>query len=324
VRKIAGVILAVGLVFLASRVLRDRPAASRWPEKPVRLLIPSGTGSGLDLTARLFAERLARRWGRPVVVDNRPGAEGLVGVAAFAAAPDDHTLLFTFAAPVTFNPQVQDRLPYDPERDLVPISIATRPTIVIAGSKALSATSLGELVSLVRQEPRRFFWTAIPGLPELVFSAFLDTERLEMTHVGYREIAPALQDLGAGRVHVMVGSLSTLDPPLQAGTARLLAVTNTARAYSRPDVPTVAEAGYPGLTVDGLFGVFGWRGMPEALRRRLAEDVKRTAEEATLAARLLAMGQTAGGSTPEDFAAALDQQKRQVAAIIRTRSAKHR
>jgi tripartite-type tricarboxylate transporter receptor subunit TctC len=200
--------LAIGLA-TASACGRTA-SSSEWPTRPVKLIVPFGPGSGSDVVTRLLAPRLSERWRQPVVVDNRPGADGIVGVQAFATATDHHTLLFTQAGQVTLSPWLHERLPFDPVADLVPIAAVVNPSIGIATSGSAGAASLSDLVSRARQEPDRMMWAAVPGLPEVIFKAFLAIEKLQMKHVPYRDMSVALQDLGAERIQVLVGSVPTL------------------------------------------------------------------------------------------------------------------
>jgi tripartite-type tricarboxylate transporter receptor subunit TctC len=288
-----------------------------WPTRPVRLVVPFGAGSSTDLAARLFAPLLASRWGQSVVVDNRPGGDGVTGAQAFVTARDPHALLFSPMGIVTTSPLLHARMPFDPQRDLVPIAGAVRPNIAIAAARSLGAASLHELVARVREQPGAYLWAATPGLPTLVFRGFLKLERLDMRHVMYRDVAPAVRDLDAGRVHVMVAAVPTLTPALSTGAARLLAVTTSRRAEAWPDVPTTREAGYPALLVEGPFGLFGWRDMPPALRQRIAADVREATRDAELTARLRKAGFVVEPSTPEGFADALSAQRRQVDGLAR-------
>jgi len=321
-RKIAILIVALAALAVGAMVLRSGAAKPTWPSRPVRVIVPMSTGGALDLTARLFAERLSGRWQQPVVVDNRPGADSVTGISTFVATKDDHTLLFSHASPFTLSPSTGTPTSYDPKRDIVPISAATSPTIVIAASTSLPVSSLEELVRLVRENPGKYFWSGVAGLVDTLFTAFLKIEQLEMTQVAYREVSMALQDLGGGRLHVWLAAMPSVGPQVQAGKARLLAVASSARSPAAPDIPTVAEAGYPGLTVDGTFGLYGWRGMPDSLRQKIAADVQAVAGDEALVARLAAMGQVARGSTPEELAQALDRQRTQVRTILELLSPK--
>jgi tripartite-type tricarboxylate transporter receptor subunit TctC len=160
-------------------------------------------------------------------------------------------------------------------------------------------------------------WAGSAGLPELVFRGFLELEKLEMRHAAYRDIAAAVQDLRAGRVHVMIGALPTLSPALQGRSARLLAITATTRAPAEPSVPTVQEAGYPALTVNGLFGFWGGRGMAPELCERIAADVRAAAADTDLVSRLARVGFVVEAGTPAAFVEAVTSQRDQVAEIVR-------
>ena len=292
----------------------DRQAT--WPQRPVRLIVPHPPGTSADLAARLFAPLLSERWHRPVVVDNRPGGDGVIGTRALVASRDQHTLLFAPMGVVTTSPLLHE-LSYDPVRDLVPIAAAGRPSLGIAAASATGVESLAALVERVRGGRGELLWSATPGLPELVFRAFLKLEHLQMTHVAYGDVTAAVRDLAAGRLHVMVAALPTLHPATNPAHARLLAVTNPMRATAAPGVPTAAEAGYPALTVGGPLGFFGWRDMPDDLRRRIAEDVRQAAGDPALVSRLAKVGFVVGSSTPEEFAQEIEAQREQVEGIAR-------
>jgi tripartite-type tricarboxylate transporter receptor subunit TctC len=308
---VASAVIAVGFCACTSG-----PSGDAWPTRPVRLIVPFGAGSGVDMAARVYAARLAERWPHPVIVDNRPGPDGIVGTQAFATAQDAHTLLFAPTGPLTFGPYLHDELPYDPVADFVPIASAGRVTLTIAVATTVEASSLQTLAVLVRQRPGAYIWTTpAPGGPEFVLRAFKALEKLEMKQVTYRETSLALQDIGAGRVQIVVGSLPTIASLLQAGRVKILAVTNTTRSKAIPDIPTVTEAGYPQLTLDGQWGLFGWKDMPDDLRRRIAYDMTRAASDAALIARLSALGLSIDARTSEDFAMAVDHQRRQAATL---------
>ena len=310
---VASAVVATGL-----SACRNVPSNEAWPTQPVRLIVPFGAGSGVDMAARIYAARLAGRWQHPVIVDNRPGTDGVVGAQAFVAAKDAHTLLFAPTGPLTFAPHLRDHLPYDPVADFVPVASAGRVTLTIAVSTTIEAPALAGLAALVRQRPGAYLWaTPAPGGPELVLKAFNRLEKLEMKQVTYRETSLALQDIGAGRVQIVLSSLPTIASLVQARRVKILAVTNTTRSDAIPDVPTVTEAGYPQLTLDGQWGLFGWKGMPEDLRRRLENDMTTVASDAELVTRLSAIGLSIGGGAPEDFATAVDRQRRQAATLAR-------
>jgi len=316
--KSALIVVGVGLAAVGCGwwYLPSKSQSSTWPRKPVRLVVPGGSGGGVDLTARLIAEELGKYWNQAVIVDNRPGGDGLMATASFVQGKDDHALFFGPSAGVTLLPQTHRQLPYDPERDLVPISIASVPNIAIAATASFPVTSLAELVRVVRARPGEYRWTAVPSVPEMLFASFLKLEKLEMKRIAYSEIATGLQDFAQGRVQIMVGAMPTVEAQVRAGRARLLAVATTTRALAAPEVPTMAEAGYPALTVDGSFGFYGWRNMPDDLRDRIAADVRRAIADPSLAARLRAMGQTPRACTPEEFSALHVRQRQQFGSLV--------
>ena len=312
--------------FLATPVLiaalaASPPAAAQtsqaWPQRSVRLILPLGPGSATDVTARLYAERLSERWGKPVVVENRPGPDALVAVSGFIGARDEHTLLFSFGGPVTINPVVHEKLPYDPERDLVPIVSASDSFIAVATTATLNIDSVVALVQRAKAEPGKLNWAATAGLPQFGFAGFAKGAGLDMVQVSYRDFAPALQDLGEGRISVVATGLVPLLPLRQAGKARIVAVTNRTRSPAAPDIPTATEAGYADLGVDGFQGFFGWRDMPDALRDRIAADVRAVAADPALGERLNAIGQAVRVGTTQDFVAMITEQRGKIARIAK-------
>jgi tripartite-type tricarboxylate transporter receptor subunit TctC len=314
--RAATLALTIGLAGAPSLSLAGQSADS-WPQRTVTLISPMAVGTASDLTARLFANALAERWGKPVIVENRPGGDLIIGMTAFARMHDDHTLLFVPSSPITVHPAIYEKLPYDPVRDFVPISIASDIFVAIAATESLKISSLAELVNLARARPGQLNWASAPGITQYVFAAFDKNLNLGMTQVPYRELGPALQDLSSGRIHVLAHSLTALQPVIKNGKARLLVVNNRQRAAVAPDVPTALEAGFPELTYEGLCGLYGWRGMPEELRERIAADVRAVAADHLIKERLANAGQAARGSTPAEFSAALDQQRITAAAMVR-------
>lgn len=292
-------------------------AAEPWPQRTVRLTVPFGSGSGPDVAARLYAERLALRWQRPVIIDNRAGAEGLVGVTAFATMRDDHALLFSPAAPISVFPFTHDKLAYDPARDLVPVSSAIDTFGSIAVPASLKVASLAELVALAREQPGKLNWTTGGGAFPTLLAGFAKTNDLDVVQVSYREQNLAIQDLAEGRVQIMATTLTALLPQARAGKVRMLAVSNKRRAPMAPEVPTAAESGHRELEFEGLVGFFGGRDLSAALRDRVSADVRAVAADPTLGARLAAAGQLARASTAEEFSAAIEEQRAGIEAIVR-------
>ncbi len=288
--------------------------AQTWPQRAVKFMVPLGPGSGADVTARLLADHLSKRWGQPVVVENRPGADGIVGLTAFLIGGDDHVLLFTPTGTFTSHPFLHDTLSYD-QRDLVPIARVTNTLISIAVPASLNTGSLAELVTLVRSRPGKLDWASVTGATDLIFSGFLKGADLSMVRVAYREPSQAINDLGEGRIQVFLSAFATVRPQLTGGKVKMLVVTNRERAPVAPDVPTVAEAGYPALQFDGLVGLFATPGMPVELRERIAADVRAVLADPAIATRVAATGQIVSPGMPAEFAASIDEQRAKFAAI---------
>lgn len=308
---VAGLLLGTILCWSSAAV------AAEWPHRTVRLIVPLPAGGGTDFSARLFAERLSRRWGQPVIVENRPGADGVIGVSAFLATDDDHTLLYAISAVFTVHTITNAKLPYDPLRDLVPISPTSDVVLAIAATEKKSIRSLDDLVQTARAQPGKLNWASSPGLPPFVVGGFLKNSKLDIAFVSYRDLAPVLQDLGEGRIDVLVHALGVIMPQVHSGRARLLAVASDVRAPLAPDVPTVAEAGFPELRMDGVGGFYGKRGMPDALRDRIASDVSAIASDPDIRERLAAVGQAARPGSAAEFAALLGEYRRRLADLAK-------
>ena len=314
---IANTIIRLALAIGAASVLAVAAAAQTWPQRPVRVILPLPPGSGTDIAGRLFAERLTERWGQPVVIENRQGADGLAAVTTFLAARDNHTLLLSFAGVITINPLVHDKLPYDPAKDLVPITPMVDNFLGVSVTPHLNVDSLAGLVQAARAQPGKLNWAATPGLPHYILLALQKSAQLDMVQVGYRDFAPAYGDLTTGRLHVAATGVPTLTPHHRAGTGKLVVVTNRERAPQVPDVPTAAEAGFPELTFEGTVGLYGWRDMAEELRHRIAADIRTVAADPAFRARLITGGVVPRTGTPEEFVAAIEEQRGKIAAIHR-------
>jgi tripartite-type tricarboxylate transporter receptor subunit TctC len=292
-------------------------AAEVWPQRPVKFLVPLGPGSGVDIGARMLADKLSARWGQPVVVENRPGGDAIVAISTFVGAHDDHVLLATPTSSFTAHPYLHDNLPYKPS-DLLPIARVSNTIITIAVPTSLNVGSLEQLIGLVRSQPGKLNWAGVTGALDFLFAGFLKSAGLTMTKVPYRNPVEAANDLAEGRVQVYESALAIVRPQLQSGKIKLLAVTNSVRAPSQPEVPTVKEAGYPELTLDGLVGLFGPPDMPMALRERIAADIAAVvAADPTIGTRLSATGQLPNVGGPAEFAAATEEQRAKIAAIAK-------
>ncbi|MCC6780615.1 MAG: tripartite tricarboxylate transporter substrate binding protein [Hyphomicrobiales bacterium] len=287
-------------------------AAQDWPQRPVKLVVTLGPGSGVDFGTRLLADRLSKRWGHPVVVENRPGGDAVVAVNAVLGANDDHVLLASPTSALTAHPYVLDKMPYKPS-DLLPIARGWNTIIVIAVPTPIEVKTMQDLVAMTRANPGKLNWAGTTGAIDFLFAGFLKKNKLDMARVPYRNPQDAANDVATQRIQVTEASLATLRPQLQAGTIKLLATTNSTRAPSNPEIPTVQEAGFPELTLDGLVGLFGPTGMPLALRERIAADVRAEVMQRDFVEKLAATGQVANAGGPAEFDAAMQDQRDRLA-----------
>jgi tripartite-type tricarboxylate transporter receptor subunit TctC len=286
-----------------------------WPTKAVKLIVPVAAGTATDLTARIFGEKLSAKWGQGFIVENRTGADGLIALGAFVSARDEHTLLFSFSTAVSLNPLVHAKLPYDPAVDLVPITTTSEVLFVVAVNAGVKSSTLAELSAEVRANPGKLNWAAAPGLPRFVLERHRRREALDMAYVGYTQTGTAVQDLGEGRIQIMIGSLGTVMPVIESGKARALAIASAARTKLLPQVPSVVEAGFPDIAVPAVGCVYGWKGMPVALRDRLAREIDEVAQDAAVVDRLAQIGQNVRRSTPADLARFLERQRVELAPL---------
>jgi tripartite-type tricarboxylate transporter receptor subunit TctC len=306
---------AIAALRLSGPASAQRGAQQAWPTRPVKFILTLGPGSGADIGARLFADRLGQRWGQPVVVENRPGGDGIVAINAVVGAHDDHQLLFSPTSSFTAHPFLHDHLPYKPD-DFLPIARVSNTIIAISVPSSLSVNSMKELTALARAQPGKLNWAGVTGALDFIFAGWLKREGLDIAKIAYKNPVDAANDLAEGRVQVYESALAIVRPQLQTGKIKLLCVTNTVRAPTYPDLPTVEEAGQPALTIDGLVGLFGPSGMPLDLRQRIAADFRAVAD-ATIKDRLATTGQLLNVGGPEEFAKSTDEQRAQVAAFAK-------
>lgn len=309
---------AAALLLGATASAHAQAVTDAWPQRTVRLIVPNPSGVGLDVAARLFAQRLAERWGQAVIVENIPGADGNIAAREFVQRRDDHTLLYSFSGLITVNPLVHAKLPYDPDSDLVPIAPTSENALAFAVSSGSPAGSLADLARLAHSRPGALTWAATPGVPHYAFAAFLKKSGSFMEHVSYRDFKQAIVDLAESRIDVVAAGVAPLLPHVASGRLRLLAFINERRNAVAPDVPTVAEAGFPTLAIAGATGLFGWRGMPPVLRDRIAADVRAAGDDSAIAARLASIGSMVVTASPDEFAASIAEQRDRISAIARS------
>ena len=293
-------------------------SAQTYPQRTVKFILPFGPGSGADITTRLFSEKLATRWGKPVVIENRPGGDGLVAINAFIAANDEHTLLYVPVGTFAVHPFTHEKLTYDADRDLIPVANVATLVLSAASPASLKPNTLREFVDLARAEPDKHNAAAAPGNADFLLSGFLKAENIQVAKVPYRDIMQGPGDLSEGRIQLLMSSLAIVMPLKQAGRVKVLAVTSRKRAPTAPDVPTVAEAGFPAMTLESISGVFAPRGMTAETREKIAADIRAVADsDPTIAQRLQGTGQVLDVQGPREFAAGIKELRDKLSSIAK-------
>jgi tripartite-type tricarboxylate transporter receptor subunit TctC len=283
-------------------------AAQQFPNRPVRFIIPQAAGGGVDIMTRAVAQKLTETWGQQVIVDNRPGANGIIGIEPVTKAkPDGYTLSAAFTSVLTINPHVYKSLPYDPIRDLAPITMAVTNTIVLMVHPSLPARTVKELVALGKARAGQLDYGSfgIGNLTHLAGELLRAESGVNMVHVPYKGETPALTGLISGQVALMFAVSSAASPHIKTGRARLLATGGEKRTPAWPDAPTMIEAGYPKVVVIGWNGFLAPAGTPRDIIDRIQRDSARHLQGPDLRDRLSALGAEPAGSTPEEFAAFL-------------------
>jgi tripartite-type tricarboxylate transporter receptor subunit TctC len=307
--------LVCGLLALA--VLPSPVMAQSWPTRPVHFLIPLGPGSGVDITARLLSDKLAAKWGKAVVVENRPGGDAMIAITAMLTANDDHVLLFAPTSTFSAHPLLHAKLPYKLE-DLAPIARVTNTLIALGVPTAQKIGSVKELVAKAKAAPGKLNYASVTGANDLLFAAFLKTEGANMARVPYKDPVTAINDLAEDRIQAFVGAYAIMRPRVQQGKVNVIALTNAHHAASLNEIPTAAEAGYKSLELDGLVGLFGPQSMPMALRDKIAADIREAIDDPALKAKIVGTGQVVNPGSPAEFAAALKDQIATVKEIGKT------
>ena len=282
--------------------------AQSWPSGPVKLVVPYGPGSTPDLVARLLAEKLAPRLGQPVVVENKAGAAGHIGTDAVAKAkPDGQTIGLSIAGPLAVNTLLFRKMPYDPARDLQPVTIAaTQPSVLVAAPK-LDVGSTGELMALLKAHPGKYNYSSMGGgsISHLAMEALAAKSGTQLVHVAYPGSAPAVLALLSGDVDVACLPAAAVMPHVKAGKLKALAVATEKRSASLPEVPTLGEGGVRDVSADAWMGVIVPAGTPEAIVKRLHDEVATVLRDPEVRSKLAAQYMDVVANSPEEFRAVM-------------------
>lgn len=298
--------------------MAQRAAAQPFPSKPVRFILPFGPGSGADITTRMLSDKLAQRWGRPVIIENRPGGDGMIAINTFIAANDEHTLLYVPVGTFAVHPYMHEKLSYNADRDLIPVANVTTLVLSAAIPGSMKPNSMKELTEFLRAEPGKHNAAAAPGNSDFLLQGYLKGNNLDVAKVPYKDIMQGPGDLAEGRIQLLLSSLAIVVPLSQSNRVKILAVTSRKRAPSAPNVPTMAEAGFPALEIESMSGVFAPRGMSMETRQRIADDIKAVIDaDPTIATRLNATGQVVDLRGPAEFTAGIKDLRDKLAAIAK-------
>ena len=311
---------SAGLLAAALAVFVTAAHAQSYPAKPVRLIVPYAAGGPLDDAARIVGQRLTEIWGQAVVVDNRGGAGGSIGADVVAkSAPDGYTLLLGNAGPMTINPSLQKALPYDPQRDLAPITLVSASPMVLVVHPSLPVKSVPDLVRFAKTRPGTLNYASagIGNLQHLGMESLQTMAGIRMNHVPYKGAAPAFIDLISGQVELMFANIIGVLPHVKSARVRAIAVSTAKRATVLPDIPSVAEI-YPDFDVNGWMGIFVPATTPREITAKLHEDIVKVLMRQDTRERLASQGAEVVAGTPEQLSAFVRRESALYAKIIQS------
>ncbi|BEP39276.1 tripartite tricarboxylate transporter substrate binding protein (plasmid) [Variovorax sp. V59] len=313
--------LAVPLA-LALCAIQTPGFAQTFPSRPVTLVVPFPPGGGTDTGGRVIAEQLGRRWGQPVIVENKGGAAGQIGADFVAKSrPDGYTLLLGNIGTQAINPLLYSKLPYDADKAFAPVSLVAELPLAMMVNPAVPAKTAADFVALARSRPGQMSYSSsgAGGAPHLAAEMFKDQTGAFIVHVPYRGGGPAIADLLAGHVQLSFMTVLEASGHIKAGKLRALAVTGDKRVPAFPDVPTLAESVAPGFNAISWIGLLAPAGTPPELVEKIAADLRAVLADESVKARFVGLGGVPRATSPQEFARLIDDDKRRYAQIIRSR-----
>jgi len=313
-------VLALALVLTITAPAR---AQSDYPTKNVTMVVPFPPGGGTDTGARLVAQKLSERWKQPVIVENKPGAAGIVGADYVSrAAPDGYTLLMGNIGTQSINPSLYKKLPYKPDTAFTPVTLVAELPLVLLVNPALPAKSPKELIALAKSKPGELNYSTSGsgGSMHLAAVLFENASGTQMMHVPYKGGGPAIQDVIGGHVNLSFATILESSSHVRAGKLRALAVTSEKRSPALPDVPTLAESGLPGFNSASWIGLLAPAKTPQPIVDKIARDVQAVLADADVRKKLLDQGATPVGSTPAEFKSLIEADRERYAKIIKEKN----
>jgi tripartite-type tricarboxylate transporter receptor subunit TctC len=297
--------------------------AQEYPAKPVRMIVGFAAGGGTDTTARPIAQKLSELFGQQVFVDNRPGAAGNIATdIAAKATPDGYTILMGTVAALAINPSLYANLPFDPERDLAPVTQAVDSTNILSLHQSVPANSVKELIELAKSKSLNYGSSGVGGTGHLAGELFNLMTGVKLVHVPYKGGAPAMVDLVAGRVELVFATAASAVPQIKAGKIKGIAVTTGRRSALMPELPTIAEAGLAGYDANNWYGLMVPANTPRAIIDRLNAETVKVLNMPEVKTFLFNQGLEAAPSTPEEFGAYIRSERAKWAKIVKASGAK--
>jgi len=297
VRYLAAIVLAASFSALGL----PAHAQGSYPNKPVRMIVPFPPGQATDIIARFLADSLTKAWGQQVIVDNRPGVQGMV--AGRDAAADGYTITFGTSGTLAVTPAVFSKLPYDPVKDYIMVSGGVIIPMIIVADSALPYTSLKELIDAAKKAPGKLNvgYGGVNNTQHLTGELFKYTTGIDMVGINYKGSAAAVTDLLGGQIQILVDSLAATLPHIKSGKMKALAISTLQRVPQMPDLPTVAELGYPGFEGVGWAGIVVPKGTPSEIVEKIGTDVRRALSDPMMRERVLDRGMTVDGRAPKEW-----------------------
>ena len=277
-------------------------AQQTYPAKPIKIIVPFPPGGSADLVARVVGQKLSENIKQPVIVENRPGADTIIAMELVAKAPPDgYTVGYANGSALTMNPTLYSKLPYDPVKDFVPVSVIANVPLALVVHPSVDAKTAKELADYIRANPGKLFYGQANIVAKVATEAFSAAAGGKMVEVPYKGSTPNVQDLVLGRVQVSIEPVATVLPHVQAGKLRALAVTDSRRSKAFPDLPTVAETGVPGYAFNNWHAILLPAGTPKEIAAKLNEEIVKAARHPDVAAKVAPLGVEMVGSTPEEL-----------------------
>ena len=318
-RRQLAALLGASLASATLPVLAQSAAAPSWPSRPVRIVVPPGPGSSLDLIVRALSDRLAARWGQPVVVENKPGAGGMLGVDVAAKATDGHTLAIGFNGPLAFGPFLYRRMPYDPAKDLVPVVMTTSQANVLAvNAEKVPAKTVAEFVAWAKAQAGKVNYSSLGNgsSAHLTMELFMSEAGFAATHVPFNGSPPAAMAVAQGEADATFMVAPALLPHVRSGKVRLLAVSSAQRPESLKELPTLVESGFRNVESLAWNGLVAPAGTPEAAVQRVNADVNALLQEPAVRQVMESQGLTIVGGSAAEFRRAIDADVRRWGPVI--------